>query len=514
MSTTAPAAAVPRSDERTVDVLIVGAGLSGIGAAARLARERPGSSYAVLEMRDDLGGTWDLFRFPGVRSDTDMFTFSYPFRPWHGRTSMGSGADIRRYIEETAAEFGVDRHIHFRTKVHSADWSTPQQRWTVHAETDGAPQTWTCRFLFVCAGYYDYDQGYQPDFPGRDDFRGTFVHPQFWPEGLDCTGRRIVVIGSGATAVTLIPALADAAAHVTMLQRSPTYVMAMPGVDPIATVVRRLLPAGIAHRLLRIKNVAMLEVMYSVSRRWPKLARRVIRGIAVGRLRDEAYVDVHFNPRYNPWEQRLTLAPDGDFYDAIAEGKASVATGQLDRIVPEGVRLADGTTIEADVIVSATGLSMRVLGGMTVAIDGQPVDIGAAVSYRAAMISGVPNLAFVFGYTNSSWTLRSDLTARFVIRLLNHLDRHGHDAATPQVDADDSDLRPFIDDLSSGYIKRGIAQFPRQGRRRPWQVRQNYLLDLLEAVPGNVTRRIRFSRRGAPVLAVRESAADAAERVA
>lgn len=500
MTSPAPSAAHPDAAptdarRRSVDVLIVGAGLSGIGAAARLTRDRPGTSFAVLEMRDGIGGTWDLFRFPGVRSDTDMFTFSYPFRPWHGETSMGSGDDIRRYISETATEFGIDPHIHFRTKVSAADWSSEQQRWTVQAETDGSPVTWTARFLFVCAGYYDYDRGYQPDFPGLADFRGTFIHPQFWPEDLDYTAKRVLVIGSGATAVTLIPALTDHALHVTMLQRSPTYVMALPGVDVVADVLRRVLPSGLAHRLLRVKNVLMFQVMYSVSRRAPSLARKIIRGVAVGRLQDEAYVDEHFRPLYNPWEQRLTLAPDGDFYEAIAQKKASVVTGKLDRFVPEGVRLADGTTVEADIIVSATGLSMRALGGMALSIDGAHVDVGAAVTYRAAMISGVPNLAFVFGYTNSSWTLRSDLSARFVVRLLRYMDKFGYDAATPEPDEEDTDLRPFIDDLSSGYIQRGIAQFPQQGRRKPWQVRQNYLLDLVEALPGNMTRQMRFTRR-------------------
>jgi cation diffusion facilitator CzcD-associated flavoprotein CzcO len=495
--TTAPTTEAAPTDarQRSVDVLIIGAGLSGIGAAARLTRDRPGTTLAVLEMRDGIGGTWDLFRFPGVRSDTDMFTFSYPFRPWHGETSMGSGEDIRRYITETATEFGIDRHIHFRTKVSAADWSSEQQRWTVRAETDGSPVTWTARFLFVCAGYYDYDRGYQPDFPGLADFRGTFIHPQFWPEDLDYTAKRVLVIGSGATAVTLIPALTENALHVTMLQRSPTYVMALPGVDVVADVLRRFLPAGLAHRLLRVKNVLKFQVIYSVSRRAPALARKIIRGVAVGRLQDEAYVDEHFRPLYNPWEQRLTLAPDGDFYDVIAQKKASVVTGKLDRFVAEGVRLADGTTVEADIIVSATGLSMRALGGMALSIDGRHVDVGSAVTYRAAMISGVPNLAFVFGYTNSSWTLRSDLSARLVVRLLRYMDKFGYDAATPEPDEDETDLRPFIDDLSSGYIQRGIAQFPRQGRRKPWQVRQNYLLDLVEALPGNVSRRMRFTRR-------------------
>ncbi|MDQ1631907.1 MAG: monooxygenase, partial [Frankiaceae bacterium] len=440
--TTAPTTEAAPTDarQRSVDVLIIGAGLSGIGAAARLTRDRPGTTLAVLEMRDGIGGTWDLFRFPGVRSDTDMFTFSYPFRPWHGETSMGSGEDIRRYITETATEFGIDRHIHFRTKVSAADWSSEQQRWTVRAETDGSPVTWTARFLFVCAGYYDYDRGYQPDFPGLADFRGTFIHPQFWPEDLDYTAKRVLVIGSGATAVTLIPALTENALHVTMLQRSPTYVMALPGVDVVADVLRRFLPAGLAHRLLRVKNVLKFQVIYSVSRRAPALARKIIRGVAVGRLQDEAYVDEHFRPLYNPWEQRLTLAPDGDFYDVIAQKKASVITGTLDRFVGEGVRLADGTIVEADIIVSATGLSMRALGGMALSIDGRHVDVGSAVTYRAAMISGVPNLAFVFGYTNSSWTLRSDLSARFVVRLLRYMDKFGYDAATPEPDEDETDL--------------------------------------------------------------------------
>lgn len=477
-----------------VDVLVVGAGLSGIGAACRLELERPGTSYAILEQRQAIGGTWDLFRYPGVRSDTDMFTYSYPFKPWRGEKAMGDGPDIRAYVQEAAAEYGVERHIRFGTTVRSAEWSSAEARWTVHAETDGEPATWTCSFLYLCTGYYDYDKGHQPDFAGLADYRGTFVHPQFWPDDIHLAGKRVVVIGSGATAITLIPALTDEAAHVTMLQRSPTYVAALPAVDAVADTLRARLPAGLAHRLVRAKNVLLTQGIYSFSRRFPRQARALFRRVALSFLDDPAYVDTHFRPRYKPWEQRLALAPDGDFYAAIRDGMASVVTDTIDRFVPEGIRLSSGTTLEADVVVSATGLALKPLGGLELTVDGEPVDPGRTVAYRAVMLSGVPNLAFCFGYTNTSWTLRADLSSRFVCKLLAHMDRHGYSTAVPTVDPD-APRRPFIDDLTSGYIARDIGRFPAQGPDDPWLVRQNYMLDKLAALPGDVTRNMRFEHR-------------------
>ncbi len=481
-------------DDEHVEVLIVGAGLSGIGAAARLERDRPGTSYAVLDMRDAIGGTWDLFRYPGVRSDTDMYTFSYPFRPWSGETSMGDGEHIRTYIRDTAAEHGVPRHIQFNTKVLGASWSSAEARWTVETEVEGEPRSCTCSFLFLCTGYYDYDHGHQPDFEGLEDFGGSFLNPQFWPEDLDYTGKRVVVIGSGATAITLVPAMTDEAEHVTMLQRSPSYIATLPEVDAMADFLRRWLPAKLAHRIMRARNVLLTQGIYTVSQRLPKQARAVLRHLALKRLKDPEYVDTHFRPSYEPWDQRLTLAPDGDLYEVIHDGKASVVTDNIDRFVAEGIRLESGKVLEAGIVVSATGLALKRFGGIELTVDGQPTDPGDSVAHRAVMLSGVPNLAFSFGYINTSWTLRADLSSRYVVKLLKHMDRHGYASATPEFDSG-QERYPFITDLNAGYIKRGIDQFPDQGEKDPWLVRQNYLLDAAAALSGNVSAGMRFSRR-------------------
>jgi cation diffusion facilitator CzcD-associated flavoprotein CzcO len=490
-------------ETKHAEVLIVGAGLSGIGAAARLQRDRPGTDYAILEARGAMGGTWDLMRFPGVRSDTDMYTYSYPFRPWPGATSMGQGSDIRDYIRATASEYDVERRIQFDTKVLRASWSSADARWTVEAEVDGRRETWTCWFLFLNTGYYDYEHPYQPHFEGVEDYRGEFLHPQFWPEDLDYAGKRVVVIGSGATAVTMIPAVARTAAHVTMLQRSPSYVMTLPAEDFIANALRRWLPAKLAHRLLRIKNVALFEGLYLFSRGTPRTGRAFYRRLGIRFLKDPAYVDEHFTPAYGPWEQRLTVAPDADFYQAIRAGRASVVTDRIDRFVGEGIRLTSGRVLEADIVASATGLTLKRLGGLELSVDGETIDVSQTVAHRALMLSGVPNLAFSFGYTNNSWTLRSDLSSHHVTRLLRHMDSHGYASAVPTAEPR-SDLQPFINDLSSGYIKRGIEAFPRQGERDPWLVRQNYVLDFATMFSGDVTRGVRFARHadvGVPVSA-------------
>jgi monooxygenase len=491
-------------------VLIVGAGLSGIGAAARLQRDRPGTSYAVLDMRHAIGGTWDLFRYPGVRSDTDMYTFSYPFRPWSGEKSMGDGQHIRAYIRDTAAEHDVERHIRFGTKVMSASWSSAEAQWTVHTEVDGRPRTWTCAFLFLCAGYYDYEQGHQPDYDGLEDFSGSFVNPQFWPEDLDYAGKRVVVIGSGATAITLVPAMTGEAEHVTMLQRSPSYVATLPEVDAMADVLRRWLPATLAHRIMRARNVLLTQGIYTFSQRLPKQARALLRRIAINYLEDPEYVDTHFRPSYEPWDQRLTLAPDGDLYAVIHEGRASVVTDNIDRFVPEGIRLESGELLEADIVVSATGLSLKSFGGIELTVDGVPTDPGDSVAHRAVMLSGVPNLAFVFGYINTSWTLRADLSSRYVVKLLKHMDHHGYASATPEFDSG-QERYPFITDLNAGYIKRGIDQFPDQGERDPWLVRQNYMFDAATALPGNVSKGLRFARRDPSATRATKGGATAAK---
>jgi monooxygenase len=474
------------------DVLIIGAGMSGVGAAWRLRRERPGTTFAILEARDAIGGTWDLFRYPGVRSDSDMFTFAYPFRPWRGRETMAPGASIREYIRETADEGGITPHIRFGARVEQASWS--DGRWTVLL-TGGA--TLTCGFLYACAGYYDYAEGHLPDFPGVEDFTGRLVHPQSWPEDLDYAGRRVVVIGSGATAVTLVPAMAATAGHVTMLQRSPSYLTVLPERDAVADALRRALPARMAHKLARVKNILLAQGFYQLARRRPERVKAILRHFAVQHLADPAYVDEHFTPTYQPWDQRLCVAPGGDLYNAVRDGTASVVTDHIDRFVPEGIRLRSGRTLEADVVVSATGLRLLPIGGVTVTVDGTVVDPGDRVAYRGLMLSGVPNFAYCIGYTNASWTLRADLSHRYVLRLLAHLDRHGYASATPR--ATPGNRRPLLD-LTSGYVQRALDRFPQQGDRDPWTVRQNYLLDVLTSPRADLRRDMTFARRGAPVL--------------
>jgi len=474
------------------DVLIIGAGLSGIGAAWRLRQERPGTTYAILEARDAIGGTWDLFRYPGVRSDSDMFTLSYPFRPWRGAESMASGAEIRDYIRETADDGAITPHIRFGSRVLSAEWSA--DRWTVRLATGEAM---TCTFLYACAGYYDYAQGHQPDFPGLAEFTGRFVHPQFWPADLDYTGKRVVIIGSGATAVTLVPAMAETAGHVTMLQRSPSYVAVLPRRDVVADLLRRRLPARAAHRLVRAKNILLSLGFYQLARRRPERAKALLRRFALRHLADPAYVDEHFTPTYQPWDQRLCVVPGGDLFEAITAGSASVVTDHIDRFVPEGIRLRSGGTLAADVVVSATGLSLLPLGGIALTVDGQAVEPGRTVAYRGVMVSGVPNLAYCIGYTNASWTLRADLSHRYVCRLLAHLDKHGYASATPRETP--GNRRPLLG-LTSGYVQRALDRFPQQGDRDPWTVRQNYLLDALTSPRSDVRRDMTFTRRTAPVL--------------
>lgn len=473
------------------DVLIIGAGLSGIGAAWRLQRERPGDTYAILEAREAIGGTWDLFRYPGVRSDSDMFTLSYPWRPWREPESLASGEKIRRYISDTASEAGISGNIRFNTKIVSADWG--QGRWTLRA-ADG--EVFTARFLYACAGYYSYDEGHQPDFPGMSAFNGTVVHPQFWPEDLDYQGKRVVVIGSGATAVTLVPAMAADAEHVTMLQRSPTYVIPLPNNDIVADVARRFLPPNAANRVARAKNVLVSQLFYQVARKHPKSVRRILRGLAGRFLKNPGYVDEHFKPRYDPWDQRLCVIPDGDLFRSITSGRASVVTDHIVSFVPEGIRLASGRVLAADVVVSATGLSLQAVGGIRLSMDGVPIEIGQHAAYRGLMLSGVPNFAYCIGYTNASWTLRADLVHRYVLKLLDHMEREGYATATPAEPSGTG--RPLLD-LSSGYVQRALDRFPRQGDRDPWLVRQNYLRDATGLPRADVTEDMIFVRRSAPV---------------
>jgi len=462
------------------DVLIVGAGLSGIGAAHHLQARCPGRSYAILEGRDGIGGTWDLFRYPGVRSDSDMFTLGYAFRPWEEAKAIADGPSILKYVQDTAREGGIERHVRFGHRVRSASWSTPDARWTVEVERGATGETvrLSCNFLFMCAGYYRYDAGYTPAFAGIERFAGRVVHPQHWTDDIAYEGKRVVVIGSGATAVTLLPELAKKAAHVTMLQRSPTYVVARPAEDALANWMRRHLPSKVAYGISRWRRILLGMFIYRMSRRDPeKLKRMLLGGVrqALGRDYDIAR---HFTPRYQPWDQRLCLVPDGDLFEAIKSGRASVVTDHIETFTASGIALNSGEHLDADLVVTATGLNLQVLGGLQLTVDGKPVDLAATLNYKGLMYSGVPNLASSFGYTNASWTLKCDLTCEYVCRLLNHMQRHGYAQCVPR-DADPGvEPEPWVD-FSSGYIQRAMHLFPKQGSRAPWKLYQNYPRDIL-----------------------------------
>jgi monooxygenase len=485
---------VSMSVER-VDVLIVGAGLSGIGAACRLHAGHPRRTFVILEARGAIGGTWDLFRFPGIRSDSDMFTLGYPFRPWTGERAIADGPTIRDYVRQTAREYGVDAHIRFGHRVVRAEWSGDTGRWTVTARRDdtGEPVTISCAFLWVCGGYYRYDEGYTPTFPGRDRFPGPVVHPQRWPEDLDHAGRRVLVIGSGATAVTLVPALAREAAHVTMVQRSPSYILALPTRDRIADALRAHLPARTSYPLIRWKNALLALLGYRLSRRRPRLVKRLLRKRVTARLPAGYDVATHFTPRYEPWDQRLCIAPDGDLFAAIADGTVSLVTGQVSRFTERGVALASGQELTADIVVTATGLNLLALGGLDLVVDGEPVDLGDTVAYKGMMLCGVPNLAMTVGYTNASWTLRADLVAEYVCRVLTYMDERSYDVITPVPPASGERL-PILD-LMSGYVRRGAPALPKQGARAPYRLYQNYPRDVLQLRYGRIRdKAVRFSR--------------------
>ena len=461
-----------------LDVLIVGAGISGIDAAYHLQKRCPAKSWAIVEARDAIGGTWDLFRYPGVRSDSDMYTLGFPFRPWTGEKAIADGAAIRDYVEATAREFGIDARIRFGHRVAGASWSSAEARWTVAVEAGGVARTISCSFLFLCSGYYDYAGGYRPEWPGEAAYGGRIVHPQHWPEDLDHAGKRIIVIGSGATAVTLVPALAQDAAHVTMLQRSPTYIVARPSRDGIARWLQRRLPLKAADRATRWKNVLLGIFFFSRARKRPEQVKAAILRLAADALPSGYDVERDFAPAYNPWDQRLCLVPDGDLFAAISDGRAAVVTDSIERFTATGVALASGAAIEADVVVTATGLAVKLLGGIDLAVDGARVDVADRLSYKGMMLSDVPNLALSFGYTNASWTLKCDLTSRYVCRLLNHMDRRGHRICVAEPGADPVERRPMLE-FSSGYVRRAEGSLPSQGARAPWRVHQNYLKDLL-----------------------------------
>jgi monooxygenase len=461
-----------------VDVLIVGAGLSGIGAAAHLRKNAPGSTYAIVEARGASGGTWDLFRFPGVRSDSDMFTLGYDFRPWTEAKSMAGGEEILRYVRETAAAYDIDRHITYHSRVVAADWSGGDARWTVTIEQaqTGARSQRTCGFLQVCSGYYRYDQGYTPQWKGRDDFAGRLVHPQQWPADLDITGQRVVVIGSGATAVTLVPALAQTAEHVTMLQRSPSFFLSLPNQDPVGDLLRKVLPQRQAYAVVRWKNIRQMTALYRLCRRYPARMAKFLRDGALKRLPAGYDVDTHFTPAYDPWDQRMCMVPDGDFFRAIASGKADVVTDQIEAFTKSGIALRSGARLEADVIVTATGLSLLALGGIGLTVDGEPVDVSQRVAYKGMMLDGVPNLAFVIGYTNASWTLKADLVSSYVARMLRLMADRGYASVTPRLPSEPM-VTSAVFDMTSGYFDRGRHLLPRQGERAPWRLWQHYAKD-------------------------------------
>ncbi|MGU3499333.1 flavin-containing monooxygenase [Mycobacterium sp. C31M] len=489
------------------DVLIIGAGISGINAAYRIRERNPNLSYTILERRERIGGTWDLFRYPGIRSDSDIFTLSFPYEPWTGRAHVAEGADIRDYLVATARKHGIDRQIRFGTAVSSVDWESATDTWTVHAETDGAKVSYRSRFVFFGTGYYNYDKPYTPEFPGIENFGGAVVHPQFWPEDLDYTGKRVVVIGSGATAISLVPALSETAGHVTMLQRSPTYMMSMPAVPKPTQAVRKMLPRRVAHQVVRFRNAWMHYLYYVFFRSMPQAGRKLIRATQISALPAGYPVDVHFKPRYNPWDQRMCLVLDGDLFEDISAGRAEVVTDRIDRIDADGIVLQSGDRIDADIIVTATGLQLQALGGIAINVDGVRVDPTDRFVYKEYLIEDVPNMAWCIGYTNASWTLRADMTARAVAKLLAYMDSHGYTHAYPHLGSVAMPEKPAFD-LDAGYVKRALHALPKSGTRRPWKVRHNYALDAFEHRFDRIEESMVFGRvqSGKPAATPAESA--------
>lgn len=491
------------------DVLIVGAGLSGIGAAVHLSKKCPGKSYQILEMREAMGGTWDLFRYPGIRSDSDMHTLGFNFKPWKAEKAIADGPAIREYIQETAKEYGIEPNIQYGHKVTDARWDSADAKWTVTVEADGKTNTLTCHWLHMCAGYYRYDQGYTPAFEGRDDFKGDIIHPQHWPEDYDYSGKKVVVIGSGATAMTLVPAMTDKAAHVTMLQRSPTYVVSRPSVDTFANKLRDVLPDMMAYGLTRWRNVLRQLFVYRMTRTRPQEVKEKLLHLTRAELGDDL-VEQHFTPTYNPWDQRLCLIPDSDLFEALKENKASVVTDHIDRFTETGILLKSGETLEADLIVTATGLDLQYIGGTTLTVDGREMNPHDLLNYRGAMVSDVPNMTSVFGYTNASWTLRADLTSEYMCKVINHMDRENYVEARPVADG----VEPAADflDFSSGYVQRAMQRFPQQGKDAPWLITQNYARDIFLMRHGKVEDgALMFRRAHEPVERAAEPVPLAAE---
>ncbi|SOJ53322.1 FAD-containing monooxygenase EthA [Mycobacterium simulans] len=462
-----------------VDVVIVGAGISGLGAAYRLTERNPQLTYTILERRERIGGTWDLFRYPGVRSDSSIFTLSFPYEPWTRDEGVADGDHIREYLTTAAHKYGIARHIQFNSYVRAADWDSSTDTWTVTFEQDGTQHRYRSRFVFFGSGYYNYDEGYTPEFPGTDQFGGALVHPQHWPEDLDYTGKKIVVIGSGATAVTLIPSLAERAEKVTMLQRSPTYMMSASKYSRVTTVARMVLPRSASHHVIRMYNALMEAVFWFLSRKIPAFVKWLVRRVAVNNLPEGYDIDTHFKPRYNPWDQRMCLIPDADLYSAISEGRAAVVTDHIDHFDATGIALESGEHLDADIIVTATGLQLQALGGATISLDGVDIDPTDRFVYKAHMLEDVPNLFWCVGYVNASWTLRADITARATAKLLAHMASHGYTHAYPHRGNGPMAEKPSWD-IQANYVLRSLHALPKSGTKRPWNVRQNYFADAID----------------------------------
>ncbi|MFC3103689.1 flavin-containing monooxygenase [Salinisphaera aquimarina] len=464
--------------DRVLDVLIVGAGISGIGMACHLRQACPDQTFAILERRNSIGGTWDLFRYPGIRSDSDMFSFGYQFRPWQEPKTLSDGASIRDYLVDTAREYDIEDRIRFGVRTTRAEWSSTEACWTLAAthEASGERQVWRARYLILCTGYYRYDAGFTPDFPGLDRFRGTFVHPQQWPEDLDYAGKKVVVIGSGATAITLVPAMAQATAHITMLQRSPSYIVSLPAVDRISERLQRWLPDDWVFAMARRRNIGIQRLMYVASRKYPKLMRRLL----LGSVRRQVGGDIdmrHFTPSYDPWDERLCVVPNGDLFKTLRSDRADIVTDHIETFTESGLQLTSGASLDADIVISATGLNMQMLGDIEIAKDGEVQTPSEHMTYKGVLLENMPNLAAIFGYTNASWTLKADIAAAYVCRLLEHMRAHGHVSATPRAADARAEDASIMDALNSGYVKRASAKLPRQGDRLPWRVLNHYKRD-------------------------------------
>lgn len=493
-----------------LDVLVVGAGIAGIAAGYNLQTRCPDKTFAILEARDAIGGTWDLFRFPGVRSDSDMYTLGYTFNPWRDQTAIADGAAILSYIRETAAQFKIDEKIRFGHRLCRAEWSSEQALWTVGIEHEGEVLEMRCNFLLCCTGYYQYEAGYTPDWPDLGQFAGQVIHPQHWPEDYDYSDQRVVVIGSGATAVTLVPVMAEEAAHVTMLQRSPSYIFAGPREAPYAKWLHRIFPEPIATRLVRWWAIYKLLEQYYPARWWPERVKDMLREQAVEHLGPDYDVDKHFTPEYNPWDQRVCLATDGDLFEAIKAGRVTMVTDHITGFDADGIQLQSGERVDADLIVTATGLRMKILHGVELIIDGEAIDLSEHFNYKGVMLDNVPNLVSVFGYTNASWTMKAELACEYTCRLLKHMDEHNYDVALPHKSATQNDSEPIVD-FTSGYIQRALAHLPKQGTEHPWRLYQNYLLDLrslrFSSVDDGVMHFSKASGRQQPALSTTEAAA-------